>query len=182
MKILPESRGRAVFYAVVLAVALPLLYFMFIRDMNFYQVSARSMLPTLHPHDYVLTMKPDEYHRGDIVVLRDPEDPREVLVKRIVALGGDVVEVRGGALFLNGHYASEPYAAEPMEYFVAPYAVPEAHAFILGDNRNFSVDSHVWQPPAVPLKSVLGLAQFIYLPAERAGRIKGYPLQNTLGK
>ena len=182
MKILPESRGRAFFYAIVLAVALPLLYFLFIRGLSFYQVDARSMLPTLHPFDHLLTMDAQEYERGDIVVLRDPQDKSEVLVKRIVGIAGDTVESRGGALFVNGHYASEPYTAEPMEYHFDPYEVPEGHVFVLGDNRNFSVDSHSWGPAAVPLENVLGSARFIYLPVERARRLDSYPLRNTVGK
>lgn len=182
MKILPESRGRAVYYALVLAVALPLLYFMFFRGMSFYQVSARSMLPTLHPHDYLLTMKAREYGRGDIVVLDDPQNPGEVLVKRIVGVAGDVLEIRGGALFVNGHYASEPYVAEPMEYIISQYEVPDDHVFVLGDNRNYSIDSHSWNPGAVPLENILGSARYIYLPVERASRVNQFPLRNTLGK
>ncbi len=152
--------------------------------MRFFVVPTRSMEPTLVPPEYLVTLQGEPYRRGDIVVIDDPVFPGEYLVKRLIALGGDEVSVRGGALFLNGSFASEPYLREEIDYALEPYRVAEDEIFVLGDNRNESVDSHNWaveesSPPrvaGVPKASIIGRVYGVYLPFDRIRKVSGFPL------
>lgn len=153
-------------------------YFFGLRHMRFFLVPTNSMVPTLQPRDYIMTMSDPEYERGDIVVLEDPENEGEYIVKRIVGLPGDTLAIDAGALFLNGKYASEPYIREPMEQTMAPVTLPEGQAWVLGDNRNESDDSLRWGH-GVYLSTVVGRVRYIYSPAEHRGPVASYPLTNT---
>ena len=153
------------------------LYFFGARHMRFFLVPSSSMEPTLYPSDYLITMKEPVYRRGDIVVLRDPNDPDSYLVKRIVGLPGDTIAIAAGALFINGKYASEPYIKEPMQTELAPINVGEGEYFVLGDNRNQSEDSATWRR-GVPENSIIGKVRWIYSPISRMGPVSSYPLAN----
>jgi len=142
-------------------------------------VKQRSMLPTLHPNDYVMTARyspngPGPQH-GDVVILRDPESTseNEFLVKRVIALPGDIFEVRrGGDLYINGEYVSEPYRLEPPNYYTdLPIKIGEGEYIVLGDNRNHSEDSSWWNSP-VPGEQIVGKVKFIYNPLSRMGRVR----------
>jgi len=179
------SMGRKIFYAIVIIVAFPIVYFFLARDMRFFKVPSNSMEPTILVADYLMTMSVDAYTRGDIVVVRDPEG-NGYLVKRIVALSGDIIEVRGGAVFLDGSYVSEPYRYEPIDYTLSRYRVREGEIFVLGDNSNWSVDSHDWTagdedeartPGGIPAELIVGKVHYIYLPFSRMGKLNSYPLR-----
>ena len=114
--------------------------------------------------------------RGDVVTCRPPARLRDALadveirgdtcvIKRVVAISGDVVRVRRGRLYINGELLSEEYVAEPMRYSLRSTTVPEAHVFVLGDNRNRSLDSHVWG--ALPCDHLLGRPLCTYWPPAR---------------
>ncbi len=150
--------------------------------MRFFMVPSRSMEPTLYPKDYLVTLTAGTYQRGDVVVVREQsEGKKEYVVKRIVGLGGDEVKVEGGALSLNEEYASEPYVFEPMAYEFGPVTVAEGEAFLLGDNRNLSEDSHN-DLRGVPLDAVVGKVRWIYSPYSRFGPVHSYPLTNVSGR
>lgn len=141
-----------------------------------YWIPSGSMWPTLEVGDRLLGAKfaywLDAPHRGDIVVFAPPSsaatDARR-LVKRVVAVAGDRVEVRGGRLFVNGAPVREPYLAEPPAYTLAPLAVPAGYVFVLGDNRNNSFDGHVWG--LLPVDHVKAKALFRFWPLGRLGRL-----------
>jgi signal peptidase I len=76
-------------------------------------------------------------HRGDIVVVRRGE---ETAVQRVVGVPGDVVEIAGGQLLLDGEPAAEPYVIEPMAFVVPALRIEDDHYFVLGDNRNYAID------------------------------------------
>lgn len=155
-------------------------YFFGIRETRFFLVPSSSMEPTLINRDQVITMKDREYKRGDIIVIRDPALD-ENLVKRLVGLPGDTIQVTDGALFINGAYASEPYVKEPMEYLLmSPVVVPEGHIFLLGDNRNQSEDSHT-DGRTFSMSDIVGRVVYLYFPYERFGAIRSYPLTNLHG-
>jgi signal peptidase I len=145
-----------------------------------YVIPTGSMLPTIHEGDRVLGSK---FHywfwnpgRGDVVVFRPPEaagrngqerPPR--YVKRVIAVGGDRVEVRGGQVFVNDERIHEPYVSVPARYGMGPVIVPERQLFVLGDNRNNSLDSHVWG--FIGEDHLIARAFVRYWPPNRIGRI-----------
>jgi signal peptidase I len=140
------------------------------------------MEPLLQEGDYILTLKASTYEPGDIVVFDDPEIPGEFLVKRIVAVAGDTVELYGGALHVNGQYVSEPYVKEPLFLNFPPYTVLSGCTFVLGDNRKFSEDSssETWNAgdwdcrPGISTDSIIGVVRRIYLPLNRSGSVKSF--------
>lgn len=184
-----HSRRRNMAYVVIILLSAPLIYFFGFAGMRFFLVQESSMKSTLNTPEYVLTLKQDTYNRGDIVVLRDPKESGGYLVKRIVGMPGDRVEIRGGGLFLNGRFASEPYLFENMNYEMKEYTLADGEIFVLGDNRNESVDSHDWIADSeieheamvngVLIDSIVGRVRCVYLPLKRMRRVRNYPLKNS---
>lgn len=177
------SRARYTFYSLIIIACLILLYFFWVRGMAFFLVPSASMEPILRKGDHILTFTSDHYGPGDIVVFDDPQNKGEYLVKRIVAVGGDTVELEGGALYVNGNYVSEPYVKEPLFLNFSPYPVPAGCVFVLGDNRKFSEDSssETWNEgawdcaPCIDSETIIGVVRRIYLPANRATAIPSFP-------
>jgi signal peptidase I len=143
--------------------------------MRFFLIPSDSMEPTLLEHDYIVTLNyghpPESPKRCDIIVFKDLEDPTAFAVKRVIGLPGEEVAIHDGAVFINSEYLSEPYVLEPAIYTYEPEVVPEGEYFVLGDNRNHSSDSSLWQR-SVPRAHIIGRAVFIYNPVRRMGRIR----------
>ncbi len=173
-------RGRNAAYIAILVIAAVIGYLAVFRDLSMFLVPSGSMEPTLYSRDYLMTLAENTYHRGDIAVINDPVDPKSFLVKRIVGLPNDTIEIQGGALFINDQFASEPYVKEPMEFVFEPYTVPDGHVFVMGDNRNNSEDSVTWKK-AVPADTIIGKVRFIYNPVNRMGPVDSFPLTATAG-
>jgi len=177
----PISPIRFTAYVLIIACSVVLIYLFGFRGMRFFLVPSGSMEPTLFPGDYLITLTECPYRRGEIVVLKDPEQKGAYIVKRIVAVPGDRVAIEGGALMLNGKYASEPYIPEPMAVDLDPIQVGANEVFVLGDNRNESEDSSVWKR-AVGLDTVIGRVRCIYYPFSRMGLARRFPLTNSEGE
>ena len=121
------------------------------------RVDGTSMAPTLRDGQPVFFTRVNlRYSRGDVVYARMPSG--ENYVKRVVALEGDVVELRDGTLYINGVPEDAPHAhgaTQPQEGIVEyPYTVGEDMAFLVGDNREGSVDSRTFG--ALPFSSIRG--------------------------
>ena len=107
--------------------------------------------------------------RGDIVVFRFPGDPTRDYIKRVIGVPGDVVEIHNGAVYVNGQMLQEPYTAAKPAYSSPAERVPPGNYYVLGDNRNYSSDSHSWG--LVPEDNIIGKAWFLYLPVDQIGLI-----------
>ncbi len=111
-----------------------------------------------------------EPHRGDVVVFRWPEDPQTDFVKRVIGLPGETIVIRGKRVFIDGRELPEPYALfrdsatqhpnySPRDHF-GPYKVPSGEYFMMGDNRDHSLDSRYWG--SVPRGMMKGRAFMVY--------------------
>ena len=155
-------------------------------------IPSGSMLPTLQVQDRILVEKirprisrirHDHLNRGDVVVFAPPEqlvaagyDPSAALIKRIVGLPGDQLQVSEGRLSRNGSPAEEPWLDETIDYGMDPVIVPEGQLWVMGDNRNASLDSHLWGP--LPESRVIGTAFWRYWPLKRFGPIRTSVIAN----
>ena len=149
-------------------------------------IPSGSMLPTLQLQDRILVEKlSPRFDRvrhqalplNSIVVFRVPEplvqagyDPDAALIKRVVGRPGDQLEVRDGQLRRNGEAVDEPWLNEAIDYVMAPVTVPDNELWVMGDNRNASLDSHLWGP--LPEADVIGTAILRYWPLSRFGPIR----------
>jgi signal peptidase I len=129
------------------------------------QIKGTSMMPTLLDGEryllYRCTYLLRNPHKGEIVVLRDPED-HGLSIKRIVGLPGEIVQMRRNGLYINGQKMSEPYLVSkyvlwPNNPATRPVQVPKDAYFVLGDNRDNSADSRVYGP--VSRKDILGVVE-----------------------
>lgn len=102
---------------------------------------------------------------GDIVVFRLPRDPTKSLVKRVIGLPGDTVQIQRGIVFVNGESLDEPYVVHHSSETLRSLVVDEGEYFVLGDNRLQSNDSRNWG--SVPARSIIGKAWAGYWPLNR---------------
>ncbi len=108
--------------------------------------------------------------RGDIVMFKYPLNQNKDYVKRVIAVGGDTIEMRLGRVYINGHEVPEPFVRFPGLYDMAAQVVPEGTIFVMGDNRTNSEDSREFGP--VKLELVRGKAVFRVWPLKSAGLLK----------
>ncbi|MBP7688618.1 MAG: signal peptidase I [Thermoflexales bacterium] len=129
-----------------------------------FRIESVSMQPNLYEGEYVIVDKISYTlstpQRGDIIVFEKVGQPD--LIKRVIGLPGDTVEVRNQQVFVNGVALKEPYIANPPNYAFGPVQVEPGRYFVLGDNRSNSSDSHVWG--TIPADTIVGRAWIIYWP------------------
>lgn len=182
-----RSRKRLLFeYIEAIVTALILALFIRAFIVQAFKIPTGSMIPTLLVGDHILVNKfiygvkvPFSDKRvvawktpahGDIIVFRYPEDPKRDFIKRVIAVGGDVIESHDKAVYVNGRRVEEPYAkhsdesikpmgTEPRDNF-GPILVPKGKLFMMGDNRDQSYDSRYWG--FVDVKDIRGKAFIIY--------------------
>ena len=170
----PKAKKEIREWIVSLAVAL--IAVVLIRSFLFtvIRVEGHSMDETLSDGDRmivtILDMKIKGAERGDVVICHYPER-RENFVKRVVGLGGDVIEVKDGTTYRNGEALDEPYIVHKPNYSFGPYEVPEGKVFVLGDNRSRSNDSHSDKVGALDENQLVGIARFIMWPFSEMGPI-----------
>lgn len=147
-----------------------------------FKIPSGSMIPTLEIGDRIFVNKFiyrfREPRRGEIVVFKYPEDPKRYFVKRLVAKGGESVEIRNGNIYINGSLVVEPEIFQKIYYYnMGPYGeegevvrVPPGHYFFLGDNSASSKDSRFWG--FVPKKYIVGKAFLRFWPLWRIGLLR----------
>ena len=135
-------------------------------------VDGHSMVPTLQDRDRIVVLSPILYHdykAGDIVVLRKTSFGDEPIVKRVIAVGGQTVDIdfTTGTVTVDGVVLDEPYINELTftdEGTAFPLTLGEGELFVMGDNRNHSTDSRDTRIGAVDRRYVVGRAVLLALP------------------
>ncbi len=155
--------------AVVIFVALQL-------TVGSFKVFGQSMMPNVENGDYILVNKISylfhDPHRGQVIVFRHPNNQKIDLIKRVIGLPGDTVDIKNGKLFVNNIELKENYIMQPPAYEYHQSAIPADHYLVLGDNRNNSADSHNgW---TVPRDNIIGEAWLNYWPISHWETIKQY--------
>ena len=107
--------------------------------------------------------------RGDVIIFRWPDNEKILFVKRVIGVGGDVIDIHDGNVYLNG--SDEPldesaYLTEPMNPFepAMHFEVPEGQYFCMGDNRNYSMDARYWKNTYVSDSKILAKVLIRYWP------------------
>ncbi len=188
-----KTKKKSAFRETVEAVVIAFLIALVIRTfvVQAFKIPSGSMIPTLQIGDHILVNKfllgtpvdipftnitlfrmPGlrEPERGDIIVFKYPEDRTRDFIKRVVGIGGDVVEEKDKTVYVNGHKLVEPYTQHVDEDIKArqvdrrdnfgPIVVPRGSVFVMGDNRDQSYDSRFWG--FVDETEIKGKAMIIY--------------------
>jgi signal peptidase I len=141
-----------------------LILFVFVFCFRVVGVDGESMMPTLNHGDW-LTVKAinTEITRGDIVVITQPNSLNEPLIKRVIAVGGDTLDIDfvTGSVEVNGEVIDEPYIMEQTRNkgdFDKPIRIPDGYVFVMGDNRNNSLDSRFDSIGIIDERYILGVA------------------------
>ncbi len=154
-----------------------------------HQVEGRSMEDTFQNGEYILTDKISyrfrEPERGDVIVFHSPQDERVDFIKRIIALPGDRIMIKGSMVYLNGKLLDEPYVKEgisPQDSFLregVEVSVPSGNYVVMGDNRLHSSDSRKWG--FITKQEIVGRAFFRYWPLDALGTIPTSESEPTVG-
>ena len=165
-----SARGEVYEWIQCLVFALIFCVILFVFFFRLVDVVGDSMNPTLENADKMvvsdLFYKPKQ---GDIVIFRKDEYKPEALVKRVIATEGQTVEIdfNKGRVYVDGVLLDEPYIAEPTRNqidFTGIQVVPEGCVFVMGDNRNDSLDSRFKTIGFIDERYVLGIAQVRIFP------------------
>ncbi len=190
---------RVLLREIVETALLAILVFLSVRaSVQHYRVEGQSMDPTLEDGEFLLVNaliysnvdvqalarwvpfwdpgKPAERHvfhgpeRGDIVIVHHPVAGQERdLVKRVIGVPGDTFRIRDGVVYVNGRALIEPYVKEPWRGDLPEVTIPGGMYFVMGDNRNNSLDSRVFGPVREEL--IVGKAMASWWPAGKVGRV-----------
>ena len=155
-------------------------------------IPSGSMLPTLQIQDKILVEKLTpklisesnlSKLKNKIIVFNVPDQLIQAgyesdiaLIKRVIGIPGDKIEVKDGILYLNDIAQNNYISDKDINYRTGPYVVPEKSLWVMGDNRNNSMDSHIWG--FLPYQKVIGKAIFRYWPLNNIGPIR-FPVLNN---
>ena len=165
--------------SIIIAVALAFCIRTFLVEP--YMVEGSSMYPTLVNHERLVVDKLSYFvtdpKKGEIVVFRFPKDQTRDFIKRVIAVGGDTVEMQQGKVFVNGKQLNETYIYhnDPKGKNISDYrkvVVPKDTIFGLGYNRNNSEDSRFADVGCVPLTLVKGRARVAFWPLDKMRVLK----------
>jgi signal peptidase I len=129
---------------------------------HIYSIPSASMAPTLRAGDQIVVTRyfRSEPKRGDVIVFQSVSQPDELVVKRVIGEPGDLIDSRLGRLRIGGHTVAEPYVMrQAMTGAIEPQVVPGGCYYVLGDNREESLDSRSWG--VVPRERVIGRARLV---------------------
>jgi len=193
---LRRRRTQALVREVVETGLLALLVFLAIRaSFQKYVVDGSSMFPTLHNGQLLIVNqiiysqvdtkglgkflpfldtggsgKKNVFHgpqRGDVIILVDPAQPSKDLVKRVIGLPGETIQIVSGTVYINDGRLDEPYIKTAWHADMAKQTIPADHYFVMGDNRDNSLDSRALG--TIPANYVIGQAVLSFWPMDRFG-------------
>ena len=166
-----KTFGRELLESVLPALVIVLVVNVFLAQAT--RVEGQSMVPNLHNNERLIiekvTYRFHEPQAGDIVVLKRPNRVGEPLIKRIVGVPGQTIEIQEGLVFVDGKPYEEPYLDQATWGKMEPVIVPEEHLFVLGDNRGASNDSRAFG--VISYDDVVGRAWFRYWPLSEMGSV-----------
>ncbi len=174
-KRLPVVVEDLITIAVVVIAVLLINHFLLINA----RIPSESMETTVMANDRIfgnrLAYRDSTPGRYDIVIFRYPDDPtgETLFIKRVIGMPGETLMIRDGKVYVNG--SGEPlddsFCSEAPEGDYGPFEIPDGCYFMMGDNRNDSLDSRFWDHPYVTTDAILGKAFFRYWPLWKAGMI-----------
>lgn len=147
-----------------------LILIVFVFGFRVVGVDGESMMPTLNNMDWLAVQAINStIERGDIVVITQPNITNKPLIKRVIAVGGDTLDINfmTGEVKVNGEVIDEPYIMAPTHNqgdFNKPIRIPEGYLFVMGDNRNDSLDSRFDSIGIIDERYVLGVASVRLFP------------------
>lgn len=138
------------------------------------RVEGQSMEPNLHNNQRLIIEKISyRLHpprRGDIVVIKVANRQSDPLIKRVVGLPGETIEIRDGHVYINGQVLNEPYLEQLTYGNTGPHVIVPGYIFVMGDNRGASNDSRSFGE--VQISSIVGHAWFRYWPLDEIGFLR----------
>jgi signal peptidase I len=144
-----------------------------------YKIEGNSMQTVLNDQERIiiskLAVKNGNIDRCDIVVLRKPDEPSRSIIKRVIGLPEEIIEIREGDVYINGRKLPEPYLKKQKDIMfrsinMKPLLIQKNHYFVIGDNRAVSQDSRFFGP--VPENYIYGKTIFRYWPLSKFGKIE----------
>lgn len=169
----PQPKTSSALRELLETLVLTVVTYLLVRTFLFetYRVVGQSMEHTLEQDQRLIVSKLSyrlhEPQRGDIVVFRDPQDSGRNLIKRIIGLPGEILEIRGGQVYINGLPIEEPYLGSNGAFSEPQIPIPGGFYFVMGDNRNNSSDSRSWG--LLDADKIVGKAAFTYWPVRLWG-------------
>lgn len=161
----------------VVPVLIALVIVLFLNKFVFILVTVPtgSMEDTIIPGDRLYVNElfdVDNAKRGDILVFKSDELDNKRLVKRLIGLPGEIIEIKSdGSIYIDKEKLEEPYAVETQGE-EKTFIVPDNACFFLGDNRPISYDARYWGEPYISKDKVIGKVEFRFFPLNRIGKVK----------
>ena len=155
--------------SIIAAVVMALLIRTFIVEL--YIVDGPSMRPTLQHEERLVVSKfiykLRDPEKGEILIFKYPRDPSRDFIKRVIAVGGDTIEIKEGRVYVNDQMLKEDYILEKTRTEYPKVTIPEGTVFVMGDNRNNSDDSRFADVGFVPLDMIKGKAMLVFWPFDK---------------
>ncbi len=176
--------GRELIETILLTLVI---FFMIRFAVENFRIEGSSMEPNFHDGQFLLVNKLayrlGQPQRGDVIVFHFPLNVSQNFIKRVIGVPGDTVQVRAGAVYVNGTRLDERDCTQPLErgciieanYPAGPVTLGPDEYYVLGDNRPESSDSHVWG--TVPAQNIIGKTWVTYWPPDEWGPVPAYPTQ-----
>lgn len=172
-----EKRTRLI-REVIETIAFTLLIFLLIRfAIQSFRTDGESMAPGLHTDDYVLVNKTvylfQSPQRGDVIVFHYPLDTHKDFIKRVIGVPGDTITTTSSNVSVDGQTIQEPYISSAFNFDSNTWKLGPDQFFVMGDNRDNSLDSRTWGP--LDRSYIIGKAVAVYWPMSKWELIDTYP-------